>query len=928
MKAFSLLRKEVRRALSDRGFRRPTEVQEAAIPAILKGDDLLVIAPTGIGKTEAALLPVFDRFLALDKGRRKGISILYITPLRALNRDLLERLQWWSARLGISVSVRHGDTSAYHRRKQALKPPDMMITTPETLQAILPGRVMKQHLQWVRWVIVDEIHELAEDKRGAQLSVALERLREVAGEGFQRVGLSATIGSQEEVAAFLSPGARIVKVSPSRDMEIWVERPLPKREDRAISEKVIAGLDASSRLRRIGELVRTHSSTMIFVNTREMAEVLASRFHVLGEEVGIHHSSLSQEARIAVEEEFKGGRIPALICTSSLELGIDVGSIDLVIQYSSPRQVTRLLQRIGRSGHRVGRRSRGVIVTTDPDDILESLVISRRALAEELEGVRMPEKPYDVLAHQVLGLAMDRGRVGRQEALGILRRSPVFRSLTREELERVLALLADLRLLWLEDDTYGKRRGAFRYYFENLSTIPDERRFFVRNVASRKGVGVLDEAFVANYVEPGNLIIFKGRPWSVVSMDEEEIEVEPVDEVSGAIPSWVGEEIPVPFEVAQEVGRLRRRFMEEGEGALSGFSADDYTIRRGLSALKKHKRKGIPVGDDQTVVVEVFENFAVIHACFGMKVNQTLGRVFSILLTSRLGSSVTLQSDAYRIILQFPRRADMEMVEELFRIDFELVEPLLAKTLKRTSLFRWKFVHVAKRFGAISKDFTYTNLGLRKIIRAYEDSIIYQETLKDIFRENLDLENTRRVLKGMERGKIRVVFLSLKRPSPLSELGLSAYGEVVLPERAEMMILRALRKRIGRRRVELFCLNCADWWESYRIKNVPEDPVCGNCGARFITVLKGRDAREKRKLYRRFRGRKALKPKEMREVKGMQTTANLVLSYGKDAIVVHGARGVGPGTAKRILPRSRSEEELYRNILRAEKTYARTKRFW
>ncbi|NOZ76187.1 MAG: DEAD/DEAH box helicase, partial [Euryarchaeota archaeon] len=878
MKAYSLLRKEIRTALSRQGFKRPTEVQEAAIPPILEGEDVLVIAPTGIGKTEAAILPVFHRFL--EAGRREGIKVLYITPLRALNRDLLTRLEWWGRQLGIEVAVRHGDTSSYQRRKQALEPPDMLITTPETLQAILPGKVMRRHLAGVGWVVIDEIHELAEDKRGVQLSLGLERLREVAGE-FQRIGLSATIGSVDEVAGFLSRDTRVVKVPASKDVELGVERPRPTREDREISEQIIAGLDAASRLRRIKELIAGHTSTLIFVNTREMAEVLAHRLRLL--EAGIHHSSLSQEVRVEVEAEFKEGRLPALICTSSLELGIDVGSIDLVVQYSSPRQVTRLLQRIGRSGHRIGRKSKGLIISTDPDDILESLVISRKALAEELEGIQIPPRPYDVLAHQIVGLAMDRGRVRREDALAVVRRSWVFRDLTREEFDTVLATLSDLRLIWLEDEEYGKTRGSFRYYFENLSTIPDERRFFVRNIASRTGVGILDEAFVANYVEPGNLIIFKGRPWMVVSLDEEEIGVEPVDEVAGAIPSWVGEEIPVPFEVAMEVGRLRRRFMEEGEGALEGFPADEYTIRRGLSALKKHLRKGIPVGHDRRVVVEVFENFCVIHACFGMKVNQTLGRVFSILLSSRLGSSVTLQTDAYRIILQSPRRLEMDMVQELFETDFELVEPLLSKTLKRTSLFRWKFVHVAKRFGALSRGFTYTSLGMKKIIEAYEDTVIYQETLKELFRENLDLENTRGVMEAMKRGEMELRFLSLKSPSPLSELGLSSYAEVVLPERAERMILRALKRRIGRRRLELFCIYCTRWSASYRVNSMPERPVCPSCGAGLIAVLKGRDNRDKKKLYRRFKRGETLSPAEKREVRAMQTSANLVLSYGRDA---------------------------------------------
>ncbi|MFQ6105662.1 MAG: DEAD/DEAH box helicase, partial [Candidatus Hydrothermarchaeaceae archaeon] len=453
MKSFSLLGREVRDSLSELGFKKPTEAQEMAIPEILSGKNVLLIAPTGIGKTEAAVLPVFDKFL----GRRPdGISILYITPLRALNRDMLDRLEWWSKKLGINISVRHGDTTQHMRRKQALAPPDMLITTPETLQAVLPGAVMKKHLRNVRWVIVDEIHELAEDTRGAQLSVGLERLSELTGRSFQRIGLSATIGSVKRVARFLAGrhDMKVLKVSTSKNMELNVERVKPCKEDKVTAGRVFAGIDASARLRRMAELFRSYRSTLIFVNTREMAEVLASRFRTMGENVGIHHSSLSQEVRIATEEDFKKQKLKALICTSSLELGIDVGSVDLVIQYSSPRQVTRLLQRIGRSGHAVGRKSRGVIVATDPDDILESLVIARRAYDEKPEEVEVEENPYDVLAHQLVGLALDFGKISKKRAFEIVRRSFVFSKLTFEEFEEVLSFMSRLRLIWVEKEAY------------------------------------------------------------------------------------------------------------------------------------------------------------------------------------------------------------------------------------------------------------------------------------------------------------------------------------------------------------------------------------------------------------------------------------------------------------------------------------------
>jgi ATP-dependent Lhr-like helicase len=914
--------------LSESGFKKPTPIQEAAIPVILSRRHVLLIAPTGIGKTEAAMLPLFSK-LAEEETKSKGISLLYITPLRALNRDLLSRLEWWGEKLGIRIAVRHGDTSQYQRRKQALAPPEMLITTPETLQAILPAPVMRRHLKNVRYVVVDEVHELAENKRGAQLSVALERLRELAQYDFQRIGISATVGSPERVARFLCNHAsvEIVRVSTAKEMDIRVEYPKPKSEDREIAERLFTGIAAATRLRRMRELIAQHRHALIFVNTREMAEILASRFKIIGESVGIHHSSLSQEVRITTEEEFKKGALKALICTSSLELGIDIGSVDLVIQYKSPRQVSRIIQRVGRSGHRLGLASKGVIITTDADDTLEALAIARRAKEELLEEIEPHLKPYDVLAHQLVGLALERKRVEKREALALLRRSFAFAELTEEELEEALSLLAELRLLWVEEERFGATRNSRQYYYNNLSTIPDEKRYFVKNLVTRENVGVLDEAFVVNYAEPGSRIIFKGSPWRVVAVEGEEILVEPLSEVAGAVPSWVGEEIPVPYEVAQEVAELREKAKSKAEEALASYPCDDYTRKQAVSKVKRHLRKGIPVPGKSKIYVELLGGLAIIHAPFGMKVNETLGRVFSLLLTSKLGQSVALQSDAYRIILQSGTRLGEEDIYSLFQVEPDHIEPLLATSLKRTSLFKWKFVHVAKRFGAIAKDYTYTSAGIRRVIRAYEGSLIHRETLKEIFKDNLDIPRACEVIRRVREGKLEVEVLRRDEPSPIAEMGLRSYGEVVLPERAERLILKALKRRIGERRVELFCLYCASWHASFKINSLPKDLRCEHCQARMLAVLKG-DARRLRSLYRSYKQGKKLSKEEKQEIKKLQLSANLFLSYGKSAIIAQAGRGVGPETAKRVLSRALNEEELYREILKAEREYARTRMYW
>ncbi len=324
----------MRDAVGKRGWKDLSEPQAAAIPPLLAGKNLVLIAPTGSGKTESAMLPVFDR-LVREEG--PGFRAIYITPLRSLNRDILQRMEWWCKELGLTVGVRHGDTPTSERRKQALNPPHLLITTPETLQAIFMGKRLRKHLASVRHVIVDEIHELAGSKRGAQLSVALERLAVYAGE-FQRIGLSATVGNPGDVAAFLC-GTRpyqVVEIPVTPHLEIGVR---------------YAGEDFGDQAKYVGRCIGGKGSSLVFVNTRVTAEALGHALYETGD-VEVHHGSLSKEVRVDAEERFKRGDIHTLICTSSMELGIDIGRVGHVIQFGSPREVSRLVQRVGRAGHR------------------------------------------------------------------------------------------------------------------------------------------------------------------------------------------------------------------------------------------------------------------------------------------------------------------------------------------------------------------------------------------------------------------------------------------------------------------------------------------------------------------------------------------------------------------------------------------------
>jgi ATP-dependent Lhr-like helicase len=777
--AFRLLHDQIRAKLVEESIFEPTKPQEEAIPAILAGENVLLIAPTGTGKTEAASLPIFQKILS---GERKGIEAVYITPLRALNRDMLRRFHEWGEALHITVAVRHGDTSQADRRRQALKPPDLLITTPETLQIMLTGKLLRQNLSTVKTVVVDEVHEMASSKRGSQLAVLLERLAELAGD-FQRIGLSATVGSPEAVARLLVGAKRsfkIIQTDVERASDFRVVSPQPTRSDYAMAGTLECDPRLAAQIRFIRETVH-NKKCLIFVNTRQAAEVLGSRFRQLGESIGVHHGSLSVEARVEAEEAFKAGDLRGLICTSSMELGIDIGDVDHVIQYSSPREVSRLLQRVGRAGHKIDLISSGTIIATCADDVAEGCAISRAAAAGELEAILIHEKPADVLANQIVGLEMDFGDISREKAHRIVTKAYPFRGLLMEEMNGVITQMEEHRLVRLDGDVLQRTGKAREYYIENLSMIPDEKRYNVYDIVGRRSVGTLDEAFVISFAQPGATFVTKGEIWEITEITENEIKVVPIHR-SGEIPSWTGEEIPVPFAVAQEVGSIRREIRqileseggsEDGSDAGNGselavamlrgkYPLDGEAAEELVDLIKKQMEKNLPVPDESQIVVESGGEGAIINACFGHKTNDTLGRVITSILSARFGSSVALQIDPYRIELTLPKALLAEEIRKLLlELDPTYVEPILEMTLKNTTLLRWKMVHVARKFGAFSRDVDYQRVSMAKLLAVFEGTPMHREALREIYHDRLDLERAKWVLEKIRDGSIEIITSSL-----------------------------------------------------------------------------------------------------------------------------------------------------------------------
>ncbi len=894
--AADLLSPEVREVARRRGFVELSEAQEQAIPLLLEGENLILVAPTGTGKTESAVFPVFDRLLETPG---PGFKALYITPLRSLNRDILSRLEWWCRELGLTVGVRHGDTPQNERRKQALNPPDLLITTPETLQALFMGKRLREHLKNVRYVVVDEIHELADSKRGAQLAVALERLSAYAGE-FQRIGLSATVGNPDDIGRYLC-GARPFSLA---------EVPVASHLDIDVR---FSGEDFAAQTRAVGRCLDAPGSTLVFVNTRVTAEALGHALFSRGD-VEVHHGSLSRDVRVDAEERFRAGAVRTLIATSSMELGIDIGHIEHVVQFGSPRQVSRLVQRVGRAGHRLDAVSRGTVLATGFDDLLESFVIARRAKANECERIVPPAGAADVLANQVAAIAVEYGEIEVSRVRAIVEASSAFAG-CGPLLDAVCRQMAEHRLIRIDGTRIIRTGRARRYLIENLSMIHDERKMEVFDIVSRRTVGTLDESFVVGWMHTGAVFITKGQLWRVLDIEDGRISVEPATKAKGEVPSWEGEQIPVPFAVAREVGALRRT------RAFDRYSDLADAIAYAEQSLDRMDRGNYPVPSDRLVTLENTGEGVVCNVCGGHKANEALARALSVLLSARYGTSVGIEVGAYRFLLRLPENVRaLEVQETIAGLAPDHLTGVLKLALKRTALFKWKLVQIAKKFGAIDADADYERFSIHRLISLFDDTVIAEEAYRELFSNYMDVDAAQEILSAIQDGRIAITTGGL---SPLGSEGLSSSRDMIPPPLIDQAVIGTLMRRIEKEDVILFCMHCRKWKSRTAVERVPDQPQCPLCNARLIAALKPWDEQFIPAM------RKKNKSEEERaiEVRFLRN-ANIVLSSGKKAVRVLAAKGVGPDVASRILATLTEGDALYREILKAERNYVRTHRYW
>jgi ATP-dependent Lhr-like helicase len=939
---FNGLHPRIGSGLEALGIVDPTPPQEKVIEPILRGENVLLIAPTASGKTEAALLPVFHMFLNAEPV--KGISIIYVTPLRALNRDIHRRMMFWADHLGITVQVRHSDTSQRERRQQSRRPPQMLITTPETLQAILPTKSMRRHLESVRWLIVDEIHDLAGSKRGAQLTVGMERLEEIAD--FQRIGLSATVGNPGEVARFLGGVHPVtaVEVEVDKSYVYNVEYPQPTEADYDLADELDTSPKAASRLNRIRQLVQDHNSTLIFVQGRGQAESLGFKLKRLDEGIEVHHGSLSREQRHRVEDEFKAGELKAIVCTSTLQLGIDVGEVDLCVQYQSPRQVSALIQRVGRAGHRISRLSEGVTIPAYGEDALESLVASEMARRKQLEPTLIHVKPLDVLTHQLVGLTLGReDDVDQGEALRLVSRAYPFQGLTFGELDELTTFMHKIGLITKMGEKLGKTGKGRRYYYENLGMINDERRYPFINAVTDEVVGTVGDEFWSLRARVGLNVILRGRVWRILQIDEERgvLHALPSTDPLGALPGWDGELIPVTREIAEEGGRLRGQVADASKAQtlaeLAGsMDADEGSLQEIADESEAHLKSGVPLPGPDNLILEAYDRYLIIHSTRGENLNRTLGAVLDAALSQK-ELIYNWWNDPYRVLVEAPHKVEARDLEEmrgiLTGITGDDAERLLMEFLEARFPFGYKMKFIAERFGVIPRGKIMGPDRLENLYFRFKDTPIYRETLREAYQEKLDLPGLKEVMGRVRDGSVEVVSRLVAQPSALARHILEKYAdaeELMATDATIKDQLGYMKESIESRSVHLACVNCGEWHKRIRIREMENHPHCGNCGSGLLAMMRRHQSPDHfLSLLKRFKEGEELFGDDQDQLVHGRKTADMVLSYGRKAVEALMVYGVGPVTSYQVLSKMhRSDEEFYKDLLKAKIQYMKTRQYW
>jgi len=832
------------RAWFDRSFPGLTEPQAFAVPLIHAGESVLISSPTGSGKTLTAFLSIINELYSLQLAGRleDRIYAVYVSPLKALANDInrnlttpLEEMRRLAEAEGlvppeIRVGVRSGDTSAAERQKQARRPPHIFITTPESLTIVLTAPKFRTAFAGVRWVIVDEIHEVCSSKRGTLLSLSLERLQALVGAPVSRLGLSATIAPIDEVAKFLAGyeagrlrPINIVEVESRKSLDLAVMCPVRDLSEYALEE-------ANARMYDVlATLIDEHRTTLIFTNTRSGTEAVSFKLKERGvENLEAHHGSLSKETRLDVEERLKRGELKAAVSSTSLELGIDIGYIDLVVQIGSPKSIAKGLQRIGRAGHNYGDTSVGRLVVFEPWDLVECATLVKNAYENRIDRVDIPRNELDVLAQAVIGMSLE-ARWDVDAAFDLIRRSYSYHDLPKKDFLAVLDYLSsrnpDIKVfakIWYDEEErrFGKKRGTRLIYFTNIGTIPEEGTY---HVFSERGtpLGELSEHFV-EYLHPGDIFVLGGRTHQFVRARGMAVYVKDASGRRPTVPSWTGEMLPRSFDLSLAVGAFRREIADvidrDGEDGCVRWLVETNRVDLGsarslVSYIQEQRAMISDLPTDQTLLIEGYidekgNRNIIFHFPFGRRVNDALSRAYAFAITESQKTNVRVGVTDDNFMLTVPKRVPLEGIAGL--VLSATLEAQLRRAVRNTELFKQRFRHCATRAFMVLRNYKgrQVSIGRQQLrsqriidfLHEIEDFPVIKETYNEILNEVMDLRNARQVLEWIEAGRLKVAISDFANlPSPFAHNVVAAgISDLVLME-DRSALLRELHRQVLRR---------------------------------------------------------------------------------------------------------------------------------
>jgi len=823
--------------------------QQYSFELIHNNENSLICAPTGSGKTVSAFMSALNElFLLGDKGELENeVYVLYISPLRALGNDIernledpLNGIKEKAEEMGYDVpevrsAVRTGDTTDAEKAKMRDKPPHIMITTPESLGILLSSPKFRERMRNIKYTIVDEIHSLSENKRGVHLSMSLERLEDLAHESPTRIGLSATQAPIDEIAKYLvgynveeetwtdeteygeeitaadkaepedyeTRGCKIVDTAASKEIDLETVSPVRDLIHTPPQEINEAMYD------QMHNLIQDHESTIIFTNTRSATERvvnnLKDRFpNFYDENIGAHHSSMSREKRLEVEENLKKGNMRVGVTSTSLELGVDIGSVDLVLQLGSPKGVARGIQRIGRSGHQIGEKAKGKMIVVDRDDAVECSVLTKCAKEDELDRIQIPTECLDVLAQHIVGMACDH-KWNVDHAFNIIKRSYCYSDLSREDFDQIMKYLGGeyeledqnvYRKVWIdrEEKRFGRSGKMTRViYMTNIGTIPDESGYDVKTQGEGSYVGSLDEEFLDRLTK-GDIFTLGGSTYKFSYTKGMKVFVDPKPNASPTVPSWYSERLPLSYDLGVKIGKFRKQVARQTEmGAadddiiqwiMHNYYLDENTAEAIYRYIKEQKDFLGTVSTHESITVEKYidddnrQNF-IFHTIYGRRAHDAMARILAHLLQKRIGSNVGMVIDDNGFILITPRRP-----VDIDRLIDQLTECDLKKELKnavaKTELMKRRFRHVAGRslmilrnYGGNSKTVGQQQMKGHFLISTLrneygEDFSMINETYREIMEDAMDIRHTKEVVEKIGNEEIEIEMRESDIPSPFS----------------------------------------------------------------------------------------------------------------------------------------------------------------